>query len=64
MGSLTEDPAFLATTFVVIDFESTTPAGYPAQPIEVAALALRYRQGAWHGPAPVPLLSGRPRSPR
>ena len=24
MGSLTEDPAFLATTFVVIDFETTT----------------------------------------
>jgi len=47
MGSLTEDPAFLATTFVVIDFEATTPAGHPAQPIEVAALALRYRQRAW-----------------
>jgi DNA polymerase III subunit epsilon len=47
MGSLTEDPAFLATTFVVIDFETTTPAGYPAQPIEVAALALRYRQHRW-----------------
>jgi DNA polymerase III subunit epsilon len=47
MGSLTKDPAFLATTFVVIDFETTTPAGYPAQPIEVAALALRYRERAW-----------------
>jgi DNA polymerase-3 subunit epsilon len=47
MGGLTEDPAFLATTFVVIDFEATTPAGYPAQPIEVAALALRYEEGAW-----------------
>src|ERR1039457_3278497 len=47
MGGLTEDPAFLATTFVVIDFETTTPAGYPAQPIEVAALALRYQDGAW-----------------
>ena len=47
MGSLTEDPAFLATTFVVIDFETTTPTGHPAQPVEVAALALRYRQGAW-----------------
>jgi DNA polymerase-3 subunit epsilon len=47
MGSLTEDPAFLATTFVVIDFEATTPAGYPAQPVEVAALAVRYRQRAW-----------------
>ena len=47
MGSLTEDPAFLATTFVVIDFETTTPSGYPAQPIEIAALALRYQQRAW-----------------
>ena len=47
MGSLTEDPAFLATTFVVIDFETTTPTGHPAQPVEVAALALRYRHGAW-----------------
>jgi DNA polymerase-3 subunit epsilon len=47
MGGLTEDPAFLATTFVVIDFETTTPAGCPAQPIEVAGLALRYRAGAW-----------------
>ncbi|WP_433206978.1 3'-5' exonuclease [Nocardia sp. CA-107356] len=44
---LTEDPAFAATTFVVIDFEATTPTGYPAQPIEVAALALRYQRGAW-----------------
>jgi DNA polymerase III subunit epsilon len=47
MGSLTEDPAFLSTTFVVIDFEATTPAGHPAQPVEVAALALRYQQNAW-----------------
>ena len=47
MGGLTEDPAFLATIFVVIDFETTTPAGCPAQPIEVAALALRYEEGAW-----------------
>lgn len=47
MGGLTDDPDFLATTFVVIDFEATTPKGYPAQPIEVAALALRYEEGAW-----------------
>ena len=47
MGGLTEDPAFLATTFVVIDFETTTPTGYPAQPIEVAALALLYEEGTW-----------------
>jgi DNA polymerase-3 subunit epsilon len=44
MGSLTRDPAFAATTFGVIDFETTTPAGHPAQPIEVAVLALRYEQ--------------------
>lgn len=47
MAGLTGDPAFAATTFVVIDFEATTPTGYPAQPIEVAALALRYASGAW-----------------
>lgn len=47
MGCLTEDPAFLATTFVVIDFETTTPTGHPAQPIEVAILALRYQDGSW-----------------
>ncbi|GAA2718490.1 MULTISPECIES: 3'-5' exonuclease [Streptomyces] len=47
MGALTDDPAFQATTFVVIDFETTTPSGYPAQPIEVAALALRYEKGMW-----------------
>lgn len=47
MGGLTQDPDFLATTFVVIDFEATTPTGYPAQPIEVAALALRYQDGEW-----------------
>lgn len=47
MGALTEDPAFQDTTFVVIDFEATTPAGYPAQPIEVAALALRYTPTGW-----------------
>jgi hypothetical protein len=39
MGSLVEDPPFLATTFVVIEFETTTPTGYTVQPVEVAALA-------------------------
>ncbi|WP_246148117.1 3'-5' exonuclease [Nonomuraea turkmeniaca] len=34
---------------MVIDFEATTPTGHPAQPIEVAALALRYKEGAWTG---------------
>ncbi|MEV5279771.1 3'-5' exonuclease [Streptomyces sp. NPDC052811] len=33
------------TTYVVIDFEGLTPAGRPAEPIEVAALALRPRGG-------------------
>lgn len=47
MGGLTHDPAFLTTTFVIIDFEATTPAGHPAQPIEVAALALRHEEGVW-----------------
>ncbi|MEE1931525.1 3'-5' exonuclease [Streptomyces sp. TRM 70351] len=47
MGELTQDPAFRETTFVVIDFETTTPTGYPAQPIEVAALVLRCPDGRW-----------------
>jgi len=38
---LTQDPAYQATTFVVIDFEATTPKGYRPEPIEVAALAIR-----------------------
>ncbi|MFJ7063144.1 PolC-type DNA polymerase III [Streptomyces microflavus] len=45
MPTLTSDPRFAAMTFVVIDFEGLTPAGRPAEPIEVAALALRPRQG-------------------
>jgi DNA polymerase-3 subunit epsilon len=47
MGELTNDPDFLATTFVVIDFEATTPTGYPAQPVEVAARAIRHQDGRW-----------------
>ncbi|MEV4709588.1 3'-5' exonuclease [Actinoplanes sp. NPDC049316] len=43
---MTDDGAFRNTTFVVIDFEATTPAGFPAQPVEVAVLALRY-DGQW-----------------
>jgi DNA polymerase III subunit epsilon len=50
MGSLTGNPVFLATTFAVIDFETTTPTGHPAQPVEVAALALRRAHGAWTRP--------------
>ncbi|MBD0689370.1 PolC-type DNA polymerase III [Streptomyces sp. CBMA123] len=47
MGSLTKDPAFQAMTFVVIDFETTTPTGHPPQPIEVAARALRHGENGW-----------------
>lgn len=35
------DPAFTATTFMVIDLEGTTPTGRPAEPIEVGAVLLR-----------------------
>jgi len=38
---LIHDPAYRETTFVVIDFEATTPKGYRPEPIEVAALAVR-----------------------
>jgi DNA polymerase-3 subunit epsilon len=38
------DPAARATTFVVLDFEGTTPAGHPAEPIEVGAVLLRLQQ--------------------
>src|SRR5215470_5367345 len=38
---LTHDPEYWATTFIVIDFETTTPKGYRPEPIEVAALAVR-----------------------
>jgi DNA polymerase-3 subunit epsilon len=37
----TSDPAFTATTFAVIDFEATTPTGFPSEPIEVGAVLLR-----------------------
>ncbi|MFI1060411.1 PolC-type DNA polymerase III [Streptomyces spororaveus] len=49
MGALTADcPQFREITFVIIDFEGTTPRGYPPQPIEVAALALSFRAaGGW-----------------
>lgn len=42
------DPAARAATFVVIDFEGVTPAGYPAEPIEVGAVLLRLHLGR-HG---------------
>jgi DNA polymerase III epsilon subunit-like protein len=40
-GTLTDDDQFQATTFHVIDFETTTPRGYPPEPIEVAVISLR-----------------------
>jgi DNA polymerase III subunit epsilon len=39
------DPAVWAVTFVVLDFEGTTPAGHPAEPIEVGAVLLQLQQG-------------------
>lgn len=42
------DEEFLATTFVVTDFETLTPPGRPPEPIEVAAIAGRFTPGgAW-----------------
>lgn len=38
---LKDDPPLAATTFVVIDFEGTTPAGSRPEPIDVAAMQLR-----------------------
>jgi DNA polymerase III epsilon subunit-like protein len=42
---VTGDPEYLVTTFVVIDFEATTPKGARPEPIEVAALAVRAASG-------------------
>ena len=39
--TLWNDPDFAATTFVIIDFEGTTPKGHRPEPIEVAALAMK-----------------------
>lgn len=44
-GTLAEDPQFQAMTFHVIDFETTTPAGHRPEPIEVAVITLRPRDG-------------------
>ncbi|MER7766749.1 3'-5' exonuclease [Kitasatospora sp. NPDC096140] len=41
MEQLTRDPRFAELTLLVVDFEALTPAGRPAEPIEVAVLALR-----------------------
>jgi DNA polymerase-3 subunit epsilon len=57
-GSLSDQPAgglptglmvedrFAATTFVVIDFETTTPTGHRPEPIDVAVLSLRVQDAA------------------
>jgi DNA polymerase III epsilon subunit-like protein len=42
---LITDAEFGATTFVVIDFEATTPTGYRPEPIDVAAISLRMESG-------------------
>jgi DNA polymerase III alpha subunit (gram-positive type) len=44
---LRNDTELAATTFVVIDFETTTPRGAPAEPIDVAAVAVRLAGHHW-----------------
>ncbi|MGQ4402659.1 exonuclease domain-containing protein [Streptomyces hayashii] len=45
MEALMDDPRFAGTTLLVIDFEGLTPIGRPAEPVEVAAPALRPMDG-------------------
>jgi DNA polymerase-3 subunit epsilon len=48
MRTVLTDPDFGAATWIVIDFETLTPAGRPPVPIEVAAVAGRFGQaGGW-----------------
>jgi DNA polymerase III epsilon subunit-like protein len=48
MGAVLTDPDFGAVTWIVIDFETLTPAGRSPVPIEVAAVAGRFDQaGRW-----------------
>lgn len=42
LSRYSRDQAFTATGWLVIDFEGTTPAHYPAEPIEVGAVLLRF----------------------
>lgn len=44
---LKNDPGLAATAFAVIDFEATTPAGARPEPIDVAAIQLRFDGGEW-----------------
>lgn len=41
------DAAFTETSFVVVDFETTTPKGFRPEPIEVAALAVSASPSGW-----------------
>src|SRR5438477_10333327 len=43
--SLIDDERYLATCFIVIDFEATTPTGRRPEPIDIAAIALRVMGG-------------------
>jgi DNA polymerase III epsilon subunit-like protein len=48
MGSVLNDAAFAAVTWIVIDFETLTPAGRPPEPIEVAAISGQFTlTGQW-----------------
>ncbi|HEY0717735.1 MAG TPA: 3'-5' exonuclease [Streptosporangiaceae bacterium] len=42
---LSHDPTFCETTFIVIDFETTTPPGVRSEPIDVAAIWLTAPDG-------------------
>jgi DNA polymerase III epsilon subunit-like protein len=44
---LNNDPELAATTFAVIDFEATTPAGRRPEPIDVAIIQIRLDSGRW-----------------
>ena len=46
-AGLLSDPAVRETTFVVLDFEGTTPRGYSPEPIELAAVGLRRAGDGW-----------------
>lgn len=47
VSALLRDSALIETTFVVLDFEGTTPRGYSPEPIEVAAVAVRRAGDGW-----------------
>jgi len=48
MESVLNDPAFAAVTWIVIDFETLTPAGRPPEPVEVAAISGQFTPaGQW-----------------